>query len=282
MLSSRGGALERLGPSDYEDVLGFVRQLHTGVQLENFSRVASLGIGRLIPCDILMYKEIYPRRHQAKMLEQPAGALPADRVAAFEHYAQQHPLIAQYTRTRDGSPCKISDFVTLNEFRNLAVYDAFFGKLAINHQMAVGLRVSPELLIGIAVNRNRPDFSERDRAVLGLARPHLVQAFQIAAMQARLLQRAEAAERALWTAPVQRLASLTRREREVLVLVAEGKTNPQIADLLRLSPRTVQKHLEHVYEKLDVQRRTAAAMMLATKPDGPTPNGELTEVNGLG
>ena len=268
--------MERLGPSDYESVLGFVRQLYAVARIEDFSRVTSFGIRRLIPCDILMYKEIYLRRHLAKMIEEPAGSLPAERAAAFEHYASQHPLIAHYARTGEERPQKISDFVTLNEFRNLAVYDAFFGKLAINHQMAVGLRVGPELLIGIAVNRKRSDFSERDRAVLGLARPHLLQAFQIAEVRARLLQRAEAAERALWTAPVQRLASLTSREREVLVLVAEGKTNPQIADLLRLSPRTVQKHLEHVYEKLDVQRRTAAAMMLATKPDAPTPNGELT------
>jgi DNA-binding CsgD family transcriptional regulator len=52
---------------------------------------------------------------------------------------------------------------------------------------------------------------------------------------------------------------LSRREREVLALVAEGMTNAEIAALIWVSPRTVKKHLEGVYEKLGVHTRTAAA-----------------------
>jgi DNA-binding CsgD family transcriptional regulator len=52
---------------------------------------------------------------------------------------------------------------------------------------------------------------------------------------------------------------LTGREREVLAWVARGKTNPEIAELLWLSPGTVRKHLENVYGKLGVNTRTAAA-----------------------
>jgi DNA-binding CsgD family transcriptional regulator len=53
---------------------------------------------------------------------------------------------------------------------------------------------------------------------------------------------------------------LTLREREILSLVTVGKTNAEIAMLLTISPRTVQKHLEHVFQKLGVETRTAAAM----------------------
>jgi DNA-binding CsgD family transcriptional regulator len=52
---------------------------------------------------------------------------------------------------------------------------------------------------------------------------------------------------------------LTPRETEVLSLAAEGKTNRDIADSLRISPLTVRKHLEHAYPKLGVGNRTAAA-----------------------
>lgn len=52
---------------------------------------------------------------------------------------------------------------------------------------------------------------------------------------------------------------LTDREGEVLLWVARGKTNRDIADILRVSPRTVNKHLEHIFEKLGVETRTAAA-----------------------
>lgn len=53
---------------------------------------------------------------------------------------------------------------------------------------------------------------------------------------------------------------LTPREREVLRWVAVGKSDAQIAAILGCSVRTVQKHLEHVYIKLGVENRTAAAM----------------------
>lgn len=57
---------------------------------------------------------------------------------------------------------------------------------------------------------------------------------------------------------------LTRREVEVLTLVADGKTNAEIGMILGTSPRTVQKHLEHIFEKLGVETRTAAAVRVLT------------------
>jgi DNA-binding NarL/FixJ family response regulator len=52
---------------------------------------------------------------------------------------------------------------------------------------------------------------------------------------------------------------LTLRESEVLYWVVKGKTNRDIGDILGSSPATVKKHLEHVYTKLGVETRTAAA-----------------------
>ena len=54
---------------------------------------------------------------------------------------------------------------------------------------------------------------------------------------------------------------LTAREAEVLYWVVKGKTNRDIGDILGTSPRTVHKHLEHVFEKLHVETRTAAAAL---------------------
>lgn len=61
---------------------------------------------------------------------------------------------------------------------------------------------------------------------------------------------------------VKELASvlgITHREAEVLLWVSYGKSSTDISDVLMISPRTVQKHLEHVYEKLGVETRSAAA-----------------------
>lgn len=52
---------------------------------------------------------------------------------------------------------------------------------------------------------------------------------------------------------------LTLRESDVLLWIANGKTNREIAQILGMSPRPVNKHLEQVFRKLGVENRTSAA-----------------------
>ena len=61
---------------------------------------------------------------------------------------------------------------------------------------------------------------------------------------------------------------LTQREAEVLYWVTQGKTSKDIGDIVSSSPRTVNKHLEHVFEKLGVETRTAAANLALSKMRG--------------
>jgi DNA-binding CsgD family transcriptional regulator len=59
---------------------------------------------------------------------------------------------------------------------------------------------------------------------------------------------------------------LSPREKELLLEVCKGRTNAAIARALGISPATVKKHLEHIYEKLGVSGRVAAlARALATR-----------------
>ena len=61
---------------------------------------------------------------------------------------------------------------------------------------------------------------------------------------------------------------LTLREAEVLYWVTLGKTSKDIGEILGSSPRTVNKHLEHIFEKLGVETRTAAANLASSKMRG--------------
>ncbi len=77
-------------------------------------------------------------------------------------------------------------------------------------------------------------------------------------------------------AVIQALASafkLTAREAEVLYWVAKGKTNRDIGDIFGTSHTTVKKHLEHVFEKLGVETRNAAASMAASRVRGVVEEG---------
>ncbi|MBI4445592.1 MAG: helix-turn-helix transcriptional regulator [Acidobacteria bacterium] len=68
------------------------------------------------------------------------------------------------------------------------------------------------------------------------------------------------------------LLGLSQREAEVLLWVAQGKTNIELGIILGLSPRTVQKHLERIFQKLGVENRTAAAAMAHEIASGFTRN----------
>jgi DNA-binding NarL/FixJ family response regulator len=85
-----------------------------------------------------------------------------------------------------------------------------------------------------------PDFSDRDRMVLALLRAPLNEAYRHRS----------------GTAVAERL--LTPRQRELLQLVAEGHTNAEVANHLFVSVSTIRKHLENIYERLEVTNRTAA------------------------
>jgi DNA-binding CsgD family transcriptional regulator len=63
------------------------------------------------------------------------------------------------------------------------------------------------------------------------------------------------------------LPSLTPREREVIIRLAQGKTNRQIAMDLKVSPRTVEKHVERILAKLGATNRTVAALLAARASD---------------
>lgn len=86
-------------------------------------------------------------------------------------------------------------------------------------------------------------FVEEERAAAVLLQPHIADALRVQSHRA-------AAQ------------LLTRRQHELLRLVATGYDNVAIARQLRLSPTTVRKHLENAFDRLDVSSRTAAVARL--------------------
>jgi DNA-binding NarL/FixJ family response regulator len=77
--------------------------------------------------------------------------------------------------------------------------------------------------------------------------------------------------RSLVTPKPQTVSSLTDREREVLVLVAQGLSNQQIADSLVISERTARTHVSNILGKLGVASRTQAALLAIREGIAPAP-----------
>jgi DNA-binding CsgD family transcriptional regulator len=112
------------------------------------------------------------------------------------------------------------------------------------------------------------DFGRRQRDFLELVRPHLGALYRSASLRRRFAATAAAFD------PDASTGELTPREREVLLCVADGLSNDQIANVLVIERSTVRKHLEHVYEKLGVRSRTAALARLRGNAHRAAPDEE--------
>ncbi len=108
----------------------------------------------------------------------PLEAISSDDIPVFAHLLHQNPLARYMQDTQDGVPRKISDFIGQRDFRRLGIYHEFYRKVGIAYQMGCTLAAAPDLVICIALNRGRRDFSEQDRSLLTLLQPHIAQAFQ--------------------------------------------------------------------------------------------------------
>src|ERR1700722_2054209 len=173
----------------------------------------------------------------------------------WEHYWDCAPC-SYPDRSGDlHSITKASDFYSARQWHATGMYSDYFRPGGVEHELMLCLppgrarTAGPGQSARLLLTRGPgPDFSERDRALLTLLRPHLYQAYL------------EAEHRRA------RTPQLTPRQWELLHLVAAGHTNTQIARRLGLSEGTVRKHLENIYSRLHVPSRTAAVTCAFPSP----------------
>ncbi len=138
--------------------------------------------------------------------------------------------------------------------RMVAAWEEFARPLGITHQLSLPLRVG-DGIEGYVVCRPDDDYTDADAELADLVLRALAALFR----QHRTLSGTpEGREERAGD------LGLTERELAVLTLLGEGLTAQAIARRLQTSPRTVQKHLEHVYRKLGVRDRLVAVQRART------------------
>ena len=235
----------RLRESDFRtglELLGAMQECSRDVA--SFARAGVERQPRLVASEFTTLSICHLASGRREVYGLPAGALSADERAAFDRHFHQHPLVRFHGYQGGGVTQRISDSVPFAQFRESPLYNEYYRRVRIDHAIALPIYVRDGLLVSFVLNRTRRDFTDRERALLDLLRPHL----------ARVYQKTRTSNR------------LTRREAEVLRWVAAGKSDAQIGAILGISARTVQKHLEHAYQKLGVENRTAAAMRASMAP----------------
>jgi DNA-binding CsgD family transcriptional regulator len=205
-----------------------------------------------IRCDEVLFEGFDSAREEAWF----AQSIPACDTAVdpefdavhWVHYWECEPC-SYPDRTGDlRTVIKIADFYSARQWHSTGMYADLYRPQGVEHDLMLTLPVPPGTPPGpgrtvrlFLFRGPGPDFSEADRALLTLLRPHLHQAYLDAERRRHPLPQ------------------LTPRHRQLLHLLAEGRTNGQIARRLGLSEGTVRTHLEHLYRRLQVSSRTEAA-----------------------
>jgi DNA-binding CsgD family transcriptional regulator len=172
------GTLERLRRGDLKALQRSVADLYALRDLATFRSQIVQALAGIVRSDVAVYTEVDPRSRRVQWSPDVTPTLGlADPEATFARHMGEFPLFRTYRRGQ-GSATKISDFMTQREFRRTAIYNEFYRRVRLDHQIAKGLPGPPELITSVCMLRQGRDFSERDRLLLDLLRPHLNQAYR--------------------------------------------------------------------------------------------------------
>ncbi len=176
--------MAELQERDFRAALDFVGEVHDAQDREEFRAILLPGYRTLVPALHISYNEIEGDGRVAAAIVEPE--LPGWAIPAWEKYAGENPLLQRYLRTRDGRALRFSDVYSRRQLRELPLYRHFYAPLGVESQIAFILPSTPRLTVAVALTRGGEDFSERDRRLLELTRPHMIQAYRAAELREQL------------------------------------------------------------------------------------------------
>ncbi len=345
-----------LGQKERRTALDLLSDAYALTSCDQFAPYVLAEIPKLIPCTFAAYGELEPSKARSRNWVAPEKVFTPEYQRTWGRLMPEHPAVQHFQRTAQSNAVRISDLVRASTFHRTAFYIEHCRPLGVEDELCLMFAGRENVINGLALHGSRL-FSERDRVLLDILAPHLIQAWRNARVieelnrELALVQHAcERLKRAAvfltgdrrirfasgmarkWLAEyfgpwresdhlpevldswvryraaashqdeiletpraplvVQRKErrlvvhlltesdkallvmkeegreisaaslrslGLSRRESEVLAQVAMGRTDVDIASALGISHKTVHKHLEHIYQCLEVQTRTAAA-----------------------
>jgi DNA-binding CsgD family transcriptional regulator len=221
------------------------------VRSDDFARRGVECLPRLVASDLTTLSVCNLHDGHRHVVSDDPAALGHREVQLFDRHFHEHPLVREHGRNARAVTRRIDDLLPAAEFRKTALYNEYYRAIRIDHVMAAPIHVDRRLLVSFVFNRSGRGFSEAERDTLELIRPHLGHLYRLCAV----LGRAGWVPAHAW--------QLTPREQDVLHWLSAGKTDRDIGAILAISPRTVHKHLQRIYDKLGVETRTAAVVRAA-------------------
>ncbi|MGH4025676.1 MAG: response regulator transcription factor [Pseudonocardiaceae bacterium] len=264
-----------VGPTaaDLRAVLEFAERTLYVTDYESVQSTLLADLAKLVGADAATLHETDVAGPHQVSLGWPPARLTMDLAERLRAVFLQHPFMPLYERLRpngpfSSSPFRISDLMSQRQWRDNPVCRDVLPEAS--DQLGVMLGARNGAVRNVVLTRSGRTFTDRQRDVLSLTLRHVTVAVDRASPQ-RLVG-LQITPQPQWVqvgsgrsvgAAVPADAALSQRQQQVLTMVAEGWTDAQIAHRLHIRPRTVSKHLEHIYARLGVPNRAAAVMCLA-------------------
>lgn len=209
----------------------------------------------LVPSDAIAWTSLNLASQRATIFGFPNDASDEEVSRELLELADDHPMMVSYWSERPHglpAPRRLSDVVSDRRLRATRTYALLLRPVNRIRQLTVVVSEGPAHR-SWTLNRTRTDFSDTELELVARLQPTLQLLERAYGTDGRGLRRSVASEQS---------HSLTTREREIMRLVGRGLTAVGVARVLGISPRTVTKHLEHVYHKLDCDNRISALRAL--------------------
>lgn len=253
--------MELLSSDDYRRILKAIEILAGANDSPSLPERSLGAVTTAIDCDFSSYAEVDLEHGRNRFLVKPDVA-ELDRgspvFARFVRRFGNHPILAHQIAAQ---PLALEPALQsfLLRLRLLGMVGNCCGDAELLLNLGLTVEELGQHMIGISINRGIRDFDAHDAAVLAALKPHLIAAIRTA-------QRLDTTSMPVSTAGAVADLALTTRESQVLYWVSMGKTNSEVGTIIGARPLTVKKHLEHIYDKLGVPNRMAAARMMQAPP----------------
>lgn len=252
-----GGALLQM--VDVRAALAFVADLAECGDSDQLTLMVGT-LAALVGADAALVTGCRPPTAALSIEAGDAGVYTPDLLGAAGRNWREHPVMTSDVMGGGEGARRVSDFVAAHDWRRRELFNDFYRPLGAGHEISAQLAWDPSgSSCCVALHRGGRDFGERELTLLELLAPHL------------RVARARIAAPAVEPAPAAALADrlpITTRQAEVLARLAAGRTNAGIAADLGISRNTVARHVEHVYARLGVHTRVAAARAALSALDG--------------
>ncbi len=185
-------------------------------------------------------------------------------LSLFGRFMHEHPGVAKIGLVHSAETGQLLSELKREHYRRTHLYNEVFKPIDIEDQIWMGIGDREERF-GIVYSRDSV-YTDSDVGMAEIINPHVQIAWKNWKQTRHLEQRfALLNEKAVQSEEQARirisaksaLDVLSRRQRQVVELLASGKTNREIGDVLKISPRTVGKHLEQIYAAVGTHTRTA-------------------------